>query len=187
MFHQEKFYTLTRSQRVKMFTEAAAGDGAQLPATPRPMTREEVLFVVKMNIEELMELLVTVQPAGVKGEFDELEGKSHPNSGVRDDLLSIVQNARLPAKGKPTSEDELIADQVDAFVDIDYYNCNAACKAGMDVDAVFDVVHEKGNMAKKFPDGTFHRNEEGKIIKPPEWKEPDIVSIVQAWKLYGTW
>lgn len=177
MFTQEKFYTLSRSQRVKLFTEAAAGEGARLPAYPRPMTREEVLFVVKMNVEELMELLVTVQSDLVE----------QPIHSVKDTLLEIVQSARLPAKGKPASEDEVIADQVDAFVDIDYYNCNAACKAGMDVDAVFDVVHEKGNMAKRFPDGTFHRNDDGKIIKPPEWKEPDIVSIVQAWKLYGTW
>ena len=140
------------------------------------MTREEVLFVVKMNVEELMELLITVAP-----------DEPFPAEDTRSILLDIVKSARLPGKGKPKTEEEVIADQVDALVDIDYYNCNAACKAGMNVDDVFDVVHEKGNMSKKFPDGTFHRNEEGKVIKPPDWKEPDVLSVVQGWSLYGTW
>ena len=168
---------LTRSLRVKQFTEESSGK--ELPTHPRPMTREEVLFLVKMNVEELMELLATV-PSDKPSDFT-------PEAQTRLDLLQVVESARCPAKGKPATETEVIADQVDALVDIDYYNGNAACKVGMDVDAVFDVVHRDGNMSKKFPDGTFHRNDEGKVIKPPNWKEPDVLSVVQTWKLYGTW
>ena len=175
-FPQDADKVLTRSLRVKQFTEESSGK--ELPAYPRPMTREEVLFLVKMNVEELMELLATVPKAATDFSFD---------TQTKLDLLNIVDSARLPAKGKPETEAEVIADQVDTLVDIDYYNGNAACKVGMDVDAVFDVVHRDGNMSKKFPDGTFHRNDEGKVIKPPDWKEPDVLSIVQGWVLYGTW
>jgi hypothetical protein len=54
------------------------------------------------------------------------------------------------------------------------------------VDKVFNLVHE-ANMNKKFPDGTFHKNDEGKIIKPPNWVEPNVVEEVAEWIKHGTW
>jgi predicted HAD superfamily Cof-like phosphohydrolase len=34
------------------------------------------------------------------------------------------------------------AEQADALVDIYYYSLNAACKKGMNLSALFDVVHQ---------------------------------------------
>lgn len=45
--------------------------------------------------------------------------------------------------------------------------------------SAWDAVHA-ANMAKRLPDGTFIRNEAGKILKPPGWIAPDIESIVKA-------
>jgi len=138
------------------------------------MTREEVLFLVKMNCEELMELLVTVT-----GE----------NESPKTVLLGLIggctQEPGYTNEGK--SLERLIEEQVDALVDIDYYNGNGAAKVGFNMDAVFDVVHQ-ANMDKRFKeDGKFHRNEEGKIIKPPQWKEGDVGAVVQGWIKNGTW
>lgn len=161
----------TRSERIYDFTNQSKGN---LPTHPRLMTREEVLFLVKMQCEEQMELLVTV-----------LDKEENPN-----EILSriVLEKAQPPPnysrEGKST--ERLIEEQVDALVDIDYYNGNAAAKVGFNMDQVFDVVHE-ANMAKRFPDGKFHKNEEGKIIKPPGWKEGDVASLVQRWISRGTW
>jgi predicted HAD superfamily Cof-like phosphohydrolase len=159
----------TRSEKVKIFTEQSLG--VPLPTQPRKMTRDEVLFLVKMNCEELQELLATIT----------FEGED-----TRELLATIVHRSNRPNVKPMTTDDEIISEQVDAFVDIDYYNCNAAAKAGFNVDDIFNVVHE-ANMSKKFEDGTFHRNEIGKVIKPPGWVEPELLPIIAKWNSNGTW
>ena len=161
---------LTRSENVKVFTEESKGD--KLPNHPRKMTRDEVLFVVKMVSEELQELLLTV---------------TNEKENVKELLADIVCKSNSPTYNNLGKSDlELMAEQVDAFVDIDYYNCNAAAKVGFNVDDVFNLVHE-ANMSKKFEDGTFHKNSEGKVIKPPGWVEPDVKVVVSKWIETGTW
>lgn len=160
----------TRSEQVKIFTEESKD--VKLPDHPRKMTREEVLFIVKMVSEELQELLLTV---------------TDENENVKKLLINIVENSNSPSYNNHNKSDlELMAEQVDAFVDIDYYNCNAAAKVGFNVDDVFNVVHA-ANMSKKFDDGVFHKNEEGKVIKPPNWEEPDVIGVVNGWINNGTW
>lgn len=155
--------TRTRYERVKEFTEKSLGH--QLPSKPRKMTRDEVFFVTRMILEEVKELLLTV------AEKDE---------DTSEMLMDIMIRARDPKPKEFNDDDDIITEQVDAFVDIDYYGNNACAKVGMDVDQVFDLVHG-ANMNKLFPDGTFHKDEHGKIIKPPNWTEADVKSLVQSW------
>lgn len=161
----------TRSEKVRIFTEESLN--IELPSQPRVMTRQEVAFIVRMNCEELMELISTV-------------------IGVNEDpklfLSTMVEAGRLPPKVDYSQKtpQEVMADQVDAFADIDYYNCNAAAKVGFNVDKIFDLVHQ-ANMNKKFEDGTFHKDTAGKVIKPPGWIEPHIASEVEKWTQNGTW
>lgn len=162
--------TNTRSKNVKEFTEQSLG--VALPNHPRKMTRDEVLFLVKMNVEELQELLLTV---------------TNKDENVKQLLVDIVNKSNMPTYNNEGKSDlELMAEQVDAFVDIDYYNCNAAAKVGFNVDDVHNVVHT-ANMDKRFEDGKFHKNTEGKIIKPSNWKEPDVQAVVSKWEETGTW
>jgi len=68
----------------------------------------------------------------------------------------------------------MAADQTDALVDVYYYSQNAACKKGMNMSAVFEMVHA-ANMAKRDPaTGEFLKRADGKIIKPAGWKAPDV-------------
>lgn len=160
----------TRSKNVKEFTEQSLG--VDLPNHPRPMTRDEVLFLVKMNCEELQELLLTI---------------TNKDEDVKQLLVDIVNRSNMPTyNNEGKSESDIIAEQVDAFVDIDYYNCNAAAKVGFNVDDVHNVVHE-ANMAKRSDNGKFLKNNEGKIIKPANWKEPDVKAVVSKWQTNGTW
>lgn len=152
----------TRTQFVKVFTEESMG--IKVPSHPRPMTREEVKFVVLMNLEELKELLLTV------AKDDEED--------IGNSLIKLAHQAKSPEKknfknadGTPNTT-KIIAEQVNAFIDIDYYNLNVAVKAGMDPDKIFTHVHA-ANMAK--------------MIKPEGWQEPDIESVVKEWEEKGTW
>lgn len=79
----------------------------------------------------------------------------------------------------PTKFATIIAEQADAAADIIYYLANAYAKIGVNLGRVLKEVH-KANMNKRFEsDGKFHRNEEGKVIKPKEWKEPDIKKCIE--------
>jgi len=78
---------------------------------------------------------------------------------------------------QPTAELQdlhLAAAQADALVDVYYYSQNAACKKGLNISAVFDIVHG-ANMAKRDPaTGEFIKRADGKIIKPAGWQSPDV-------------
>lgn len=149
----------TRQARIREFTEATS----EVATRPRVMEPGEVDFLVKMNCEELMELLATVYPA----------------EKVLDILRLLAGEAKKPVPVVNKTEIEVISAQVDALVDIDYFNGNAASKVGWDMDDVFDEVHD-ANMRKRHPDGTF-RKVDGKVSKPPGWTPPDVEKVVKSW------
>jgi predicted HAD superfamily Cof-like phosphohydrolase len=165
---------ISNAYKVKQFTE----EGRQITCPPRPqlMDLKAVRFIVRMKLSEIMELVQTVLPDS--DQFDShLEYKESITKFMTDCMLSTDFHDDYV---KPTDKTELIAEQYDAFVDDMYYTYDTACKHGVNLDTIFDVVHEQGNMAKRFPDGKFHlREEDGKILKPADWKEPDVLGEVK--------
>ena len=153
----------THTDLVKEFTEESLG--TTLPTKPSKMTKEEVKFIVRMVISEMLELCTTVTPS-VESAFDFLK--------------DCYWDADRPKEFHPETKTdvEIMAEQYDSFVDAWYYMLNTAVKKGANLDSIFDVVHG-ANMAKRFPDGTFHRREDGKVLKPPGWAEPNIVGEIQ--------
>lgn len=148
---------MSEYKRVQEFNRAA---DQPCPDTPRSMTKDEVSFIVKMMLDELMELMVTVEP----------------NYKVA--MIKMIGAAR-DLEYKPLEGDELAAEQGDALVDSNYYALNAAAKCGIQLDKIFDAVHE-ANMAKRDTEtGKFKRREDGKILKPEGWKSPNIVQVVK--------
>lgn len=61
--------------------------------------------------------------------------------------------------------------------DLQYVIEGTAVSLGLPLDAAYRAVHES-NMTKRFPDGTFHVNEYGKVIKGPNYAEPDMSVFV---------
>ena len=146
---------------VREFTKAS---GFKIPKTPQLMNKQEVIFITKMVIDELLELYATV--------------------GTPDEAKNVMKDIISEAKEVPYTEykggDEVcaIAEQADAFVDILYYVHNAAVKKGLNLSSIFEIVHN-ANMEKRSPvTGLFMKNEEGKIIKPLGWEAPDVVSEI---------
>lgn len=152
---------------VKQFTEESTGQKCP-PKPEKAMTRKEVDFLIKMVFSECFELYKTIE--------------KNDNS-VETSLKIILEKAIEDEKKKqqqnsvPDSETSVIADQADAGADIIYYLANGFSKIGVNLGSVLQTVHQ-ANMAKKFPDGTFHRNQEGKVIKPNNWKEPNIKKCI---------
>jgi len=66
----------------------------------------------------------------------------------------------------------------DAIGDLLYVVLGAAVAMGIDSEAVFAEVH-RSNMTKLWPDGTVHRREDGKVLKPPTYSPADIKGVLE--------
>lgn len=165
----------SNAQAVREFTEGASGKPC--PLMPEPMNLEEVRFIVRMVMSELVELVQTLTPTTADAvEF--VKGCAGADT-------NLVYKA--PKPDDPDYKAKMCAEQYDAFVDAWYYMLNAAAKKGCNLSKLFDVVHA-ANMAKRWPDGTFHRRpEDGKVIKPPEWREPDVLGAIKKQMTTGAW
>lgn len=132
--------------------------------------KDELLFLFQMCFSELVELLQTEY---TKDEIHNIVLKSITKDFSEDYTI-------------PNNFTEKLADQADACVDCWYYALNAFCKKGINLSKVFDKVHQ-ANMDKKFPDGTFHRRDDGKIIKPDGWTPPNILKCIEDQIEHGAW
>jgi predicted HAD superfamily Cof-like phosphohydrolase len=156
---QEKMNSDSDSELVRQFTKES---GTNVPNEPQLMNKEEVLFLIKMMLDEIMELGATV---------------AEPHE-VKLNMIKMITNSKDLPKITGVSTAELIAEQGDALVDSYYYSLNAAAKKGVNLSNIFKVVHQ-ANMDKRDPvTGRFLKREDGKIIKPTGWKEPDITGEI---------
>ncbi len=149
----------SEAERVREFTKES---GRDVPDTPQLMNKTEVLFLIKMMLDEIMELGATVSQS----------------SELKLEMIKMICDSKDIQMIITTNTNELIAEQADALVDCHYYALDAAAKKGVNLSRVFDVVHQ-ANMDKRDPTtGKFIKREDGKIIKPDGWKAPDIVKEI---------
>jgi predicted HAD superfamily Cof-like phosphohydrolase len=136
---------------VKEFTYGAMGE---VP-TEMPMNAEKTAFIVQMMLSELIEFM---QPTA--------ESEEEILNTLRDDIASRI-NRR---DNYPTLDTQKLVFEVliQGIIGKNYVSNFKEC---------FDEVHG-ANMSKRFEDGKFHKNEIGKVIKPPGWKEPNLESVV---------
>lgn len=140
--------------KVKQFTEET---GYHIPEQPTKMTKENVYFLVKMMLDEILELCATVDSS----------------SSAKLKLIQLISDAK--SLDKIEGDDiKIIAEQVDALVDCYYYSLNATSKMNINMSSVFDIVHQANMDKRDKQSGKFLKREDGKIIKPEGWKAPDI-------------
>jgi predicted HAD superfamily Cof-like phosphohydrolase len=151
---------MTDSKLVREFTKAA---GQQCPTIPELMNENELFFLAKMMLDEIMEMCATVNdPIDYKYKL----------------VKMIVESKDVVVDYKNMEKNELIAEQADALVDCYYYSLNAMAKKGVNLSSIFKLVHE-ANMKKRDPEtGMFIKREDGKIVKPDNWEPPDIVAEI---------
>ena len=70
-----------------------------------------------------------------------------------------------------------IVETADALTDIEYINLGTAAAFGINIDATFAEVHSS-NMSKLGEDGKPIYREDGKVKKGPNYRSPDLVSVL---------
>ena len=160
---EEAEQTVDWYQAVYNFTKLVNDNKLESDITP--MSRDTVIFLTRMVISELDELLATVQ---------------HGSESRTEILYNCVNNRDYTRDVHYESYLEQAGYQADALVDYIYYTLNCASKSNLELNKLFQTVHQ-ANMAKRDPT-TFKfikRESDGKIMKPMGWQSPDICQLIK--------
>ncbi|GLO66264.1 pyrophosphohydrolase domain-containing protein [Oceanobacillus kimchii] len=110
--------------------------------------------------EELVEFLYATSE-GNEDKFNKL---------MEDFIIGLKDAATKTLSKKPDVSDKLVA-QMDALVDVMYFNYGTFAIGGVEPQPLFDIVQD-ANMGKLWNDGKpRYRESDGKILKPPHWEE----------------
>src|SRR5581483_5698677 len=89
-----------------------------------------------------------------------------------DSDLAGRRAAWIEEEAQELREATSIAEQADAFIDVIYFAVGGLVNLGVQPGALWDIV-QAANMAKLWPDGRpRHREGDGKVIKPADWRDP---------------
>jgi predicted HAD superfamily Cof-like phosphohydrolase len=140
---------------------------------PEVFTPRMVAFHTGLQLEELAEKLEAV----AEGAFKETL-RLHAWH-----LTHMIKEMNaLGNEFKRGMYDELVEhgnrkEMMDADVDLQVVTLGGMMTAGNDIRGALGEVN-RSNLDKKFPDGTYHLDPNGKIIKPEGWKKPDLTPFV---------
>jgi len=98
---------------------------------------------------------------------------------LRLDLIEEEFNELLVAVHNPElGSDQRMTQIADALTDILYVTYGAGHAFGIDLDICFEEV-QRSNMSKLGEDGKPIYREDGKVMKGPNYSEPDLENILQ--------
>lgn len=140
-------------KQVQEFMEAA---GQEVKESPEVPSDDVVRLRAKLVMEEAFELLEAM--------FDE------PVERLKHEVMELISGSDI---------DINMVEVADACADIDYVVEGARLAFGINGKPIADEV-QRTNMAK-FGEGSWVR-EDGKRMKPPGWKPPDIGKLLKEQK-----
>ena len=144
-------------QRVRTFMQHAGQETPTLPTVPDEDTR---LLRAKLILEEALE---TVRALGVSV-------TDRDSSAVfTDDDLEFHVSGDVDLEGV-----------VDGCADISVVTIGTLIAFGVDDEPILEEVD--GANLRKFAPGS-HAREDGKWMKPPDWRPPDILGVIE--RQYG--
>ena len=99
---------------------------------------------------------------------------------VIDELIEMLAYSSVSVYDRKKLLSNIIEneDYMDSVVDIEYYMKDVCARHGQNTDKVFELVH-KANMSKVNDNGLFTIREDGKVVKPQNWKPADITTEVE--------
>lgn len=180
----EKIEHLDKYAMVREFTEGAFGP---MPDTPRLMSQDEILHIVRMNLSELTELLQTLNhyTTPIVHELIESEYQFPRRVDTVKLLTRLASETPYPKEKALDDLDTAIAEQADALVDIMYYNYDMAVRCGIDLEPCFYNVH-LSNLRKRRPDPNTgeikYIIKDNKIQKPSDWVDNNMTDVIKALK-----
>jgi predicted HAD superfamily Cof-like phosphohydrolase len=117
--------------------------------------------------------------ADMVAEFHAVKGLEEPFGGGRQ---SNIDRAKMHNSENIELMDALAEDNrehiAQELADVVYVAYGTAHSKGIPLDAVIAAVHQ-ANMRKRFPDGSFRLNDDGKVTKPPGWQGPNVAAALE--------
>lgn len=107
----------------------------------------------------------------IKEEFAELCGAVY---GPQAEAMLLSAYEELPDENERDP-----VETADALGDLVYVVYGMALEAGIDLDRVLAEVH-RSNLSKLMPDGSVKRRSDGKVLKGPNFSEPDIAGSMRG-------
>lgn len=100
---------------------------------------------------------------------------------IREEYLEVMDSLNFLNRtlmGMTSHEaEEVLPDVAGELADLLYMVYGTADELGIPLEKVFHAVHE-ANMRKVWDDGQVHRNEFGKVIKPPNFVKANIDEVM---------
>lgn len=122
------------------------------------------------NFEKVMEFMnIFGQEVKKKPEWPDVQTKY-----LRVDLIE----EELEELKDAIAEDDFVG-VVDALTDILYVTYGAGAAFGVNLDVTFNEVH-RSNMSKLGEDGKPIFREDGKVLKGPNYTEPDLKAMIDG-------
>lgn len=113
------------------------------------------------------------QPVG-QG-FEDASGISLGLTLIEEEFIELADAARSASKN-PQAKKENFAKELADLLYVTYW---LAARIGIDIDKAFREVH-KSNMSKLGDDGKPVKRADGKVLKGPNYKAPDLSHIVRS-------
>ena len=101
---------------------------------------------------------------------------SFASQKINDLRYDLIKEELAELKQAIDSQD--ILEVADALTDILYVTYGAGCAYGIDLDKCFKEV-QRANMSKLGEDGKPIYNEKGKVMKGPNYSEPNLKQFVE--------
>ena len=114
------------------------------------------------------------------------EVKSKPKWPKEDTMelrIDLIEEELGEFKDAILSADGTLVDVADALSDLLYVVYGAGHSFGIDLDDCFAEVH-RSNMSKLGEDGKPIYREDGKVLKGPNFSEPDLISVLYCTDSY---
>ena len=100
-----------------------------------------------------------------------------PNSETMELRIDLIEEELGEFKDAIINGDGTLVDVADALSDLLYVVYGAGHSFGIDLDKCFAEVH-RSNMSKLGEDGKPIYREDGKVLKGPDFTEPDLESMI---------
>lgn len=97
-----------------------------------------------------------------------------------DELLDEIERIEIGLEDGFSVTEENIGPLLKEMADLQYVLSGLAVTFGLPLEQAFIDVH-KSNMTKLGPDGKPIVRDDGKLLKGPNYKEPDMISIAKKW------
>ena len=107
--------------------------------------------------------------------LDDPSAPSIPPARVRDLRMRLIEEESNELK--EAGESGNLPHAIKELCDLLYVVLGTANAFGVDIEPFFAEVH-RSNMTKVWPDGKIHKDQHGKVLKPPTFVAADIPSVL---------